>query len=238
MRVALKVIGGKHDGKEIVISVPRFIVGRGETAHLRPASDLVSREHSAIEIKDGKVLLSDLNSRNGTFLNGEKLPQPTVLKPGDLVRIGKLQFQMVIDVVQPAAKKPKVANVAEAASRTAAKPKSSSLEDSISDWLMEEGDDDPPGTQERQIIGSAETVQFKVEDTTAFNQGEIDPESEEEAEQSSGEGDSSESKTLFGFKSKSNPKPKPGKLPPIEKQKHDSSTSAADDVLRKFFNRR
>ncbi len=42
MQVTLKDVGGKNNGREINIAVPRFIVGRGETAHLRPASDLVS----------------------------------------------------------------------------------------------------------------------------------------------------------------------------------------------------
>ena len=237
MKVALKVIGGKYDGKEISISIPRFIVGRGDTAHLKPASDLVSREHAAIEVQQGKVVLVDLSSRNGTFLNGEKITQSVQLKPGDLVRIGKLQFQMVIDLGQASAKRPKVNNIAEAASRTAAVPKKESLEDSITDWLMEGDDDDAPATEERKLISTAETVQFKIEDTTTLKEEEVEPSSTEN-EPLSDEEDLSESKTMFGFKGKSKGKPKPGKLPPIEKQKHDSSTSAADDVLRKFFNRR
>lgn len=237
MKVALKVIGGKYDGKEISISIPRFIVGRGDTAHLKPASDLVSREHAAIEIHQGKVVLVDLNSRNGTFLNGEKISQSVQLKPGDLVRIGKLQFQMVIDLGQASAKRPKVNNIAEAASRTAAAPRNESLEDSISDWLMEGDDDDAPLHEERKLISTAETVQFKIEDTTTLQGEEVEPSSTEK-EQDSVEEESGESKTMFGFKAKSKGKPKPGKLPPIEQARHDSSTSAADDVLRKFFNRR
>ena len=43
MQVFLKIIGGKNDGREIKISVPEFVIGRGDTAHLKPSSDLVSR---------------------------------------------------------------------------------------------------------------------------------------------------------------------------------------------------
>ena len=58
MQVVLRVVGGKNDGREITIAVPRFIIGRGDTAHLRPASDLVSREHCEILFGDGKVTVS------------------------------------------------------------------------------------------------------------------------------------------------------------------------------------
>lgn len=234
MRVLLKVIGGKNDGREIAIAVPRFIIGRGESAHLRPASDLVSREHSAIEIKDGTVTITDLKSRNGTFVNGEKIADSLVLNSGDSVRIGRLQFEMIIDHVQAGAKKPKVTNVIEAASRTASSTKKASLEDSITDWLLEgEDDDEEVGTEERIALGNADTVQFNLEDTTTIKK-EIEVEKigddEEDAETEKKE----ESKSFFSRKGK----PQPKKLPPIEAPKHDSSTSAADDVLKKFFNRR
>ena len=73
MQVVLKVVGGKNDGREITIAVPRFIIGRGDTAHLRPASDLVSREHCEILVSDGSVIINDLKSRNGTFVNGKRI---------------------------------------------------------------------------------------------------------------------------------------------------------------------
>jgi len=232
MRVLLKVIGGKNDGREIGITVPRFIIGRGETAHLRPASDLVSREHAVIEVKEGGVRLTDLNSRNGTFVNGEKITGMIPLKGGDAVRIGRLQFEMVIDHVQAGAKNPKVANVVDAAARTASTTnKKGSLEDSITDWLLEGEDEEAPGTVERIAIGAADTVQFNLEDTTPIKK-ELEVEDVDQVEDDSVEAE--EVKTFFGKKTK----PKPKKLPPIEQPKHDSSTSAADDVLRKFFNRR
>ena len=73
MQVFLKIIGGKNDGREIKISVPEFVIGRGDTAHLKPSSDLVSRRHCSIKVVDGKVIVSDMGSRNGTFVNGEQL---------------------------------------------------------------------------------------------------------------------------------------------------------------------
>lgn len=230
MRVLLKVIGGKNDGREIGIAVPRFIIGRGETAHLRPASDLVSREHAVIEVIDGSVRLTDLQSRNGTFVNGEKINGSVVLKGGDAVRIGRLQFEMIIDPVQAGTKNPKVSSVVDAASRTASSGKKGSLDDDITDWLMESGDEEDPATSPRLGLSGSETVQFKLEDTTPIKK-ELEIESLPGEEP---ESDVEQSKSFFGKKKKT----EKGKLPPIEQPKHDSSTSAADDVLRRLFNRR
>ena len=223
MQVVLKVVGGKNDGREIKIAVPRFIIGRGETAHLRPSSDLVSREHSSLEVReDGTVLVSDLESRNGTFVNGEQLEAPHVANSGDTLRVGKLQFEIIIDPVKAGTKKPKVNDVIEAATRTAdAGKKKMSLEDSITDWLMD--DEEDPSTSERKIIAAAETIQLNLEETSVFggNREREKKPQEEESEAESKKG-----------------KKKPGKLPARPRHTHDSSTSAADDVLRKFFNRR
>ena len=216
MQVVLKVVGGKSDGREIKISVPRFIIGRGETAHLRPSSDLVSREHCEILVGNGKVIINDLKSRNGTFVNGKQLEKRHKAKSGDSLRVGRLQFEVVIDPVKASTKKPRVAGVVEAASRTASKKKKMSLEDSITDWLTDEDDDDSSS------FNSAETVQLNIEETTVFGK-KIKKENEGEEEQEEQEEPKADGKGKF-------------KLPP--KAKHESSTSAADDVLKKFFNRR
>jgi predicted component of type VI protein secretion system len=221
MQVVLKVVGGKNDGREIKIAVPRFIIGRGDTAHLRPSSDLVSREHCEIKVEDGQVIVNDLKSRNGTFVNGKPLKETHKAKSGDSLRVGRLQFEIVIDPAKAGTKKPKVQGVVEAASRTATKKKAS-LEDSITDWLMDE--DAEPSSGERQQIASAETIQLNLEETSGvFGGARKNKKSEEE--------DSVD-------ESADGKKKGPKKLPKIPKSTHESSTTAADDVLRKFFNRR
>ena len=217
MQVVLRVVGGKNDGREITIAVPRFIIGRGDTAHLRPASDLVSREHCEILFGDGKVIINDLASRNGSFVNGKQLTETHVAKSGDSLRIGRLQFEVVIDPVKASAKKPRVGDVVEAAARTA-QNKKTSLEDSITDWLTDE--EDNPNTAERDAIASSETIQLNLEETSVFGTAKR----ESKADEPTGE----ESPSEDG----------PKKLPPMPKRQHDSSTTAADDVLKKFFNRR
>lgn len=227
MQVILKVIGGKNDGRQIKIAVPRFIIGRGETAHLRPSSDLVSREHCEIVIGDGVVHISDLKSRNGTYVNGLKLDGRHKVNSGDSLRVGRMQFEVIVDHALAGAKKPKVKGVVEAATRTAKTKKKMSLEESISDWLMD--DDYDPDTGERDQIASAETLQLDIGDTSVFGKDKAwrDEQRRKESEENEAkESDSSKGKSKFK------------KLPKVEDAVHDSSTSAADEVLKRFFKRR
>lgn len=233
MKASLKVVGGKNDGREIGIKVPKFIIGRGEKAHLRPSSDLVSRHHCAIRVRDGKVTIEDLKSRNGTYVNGEKIKSVHVAKSGDKLRIGRLQLEMVIDMAAAGAKRPVAKDVAEVAARTASKTKTSdkTLEDSITDWLSD--DDDSPSISNQRPPRASETVQLSLDDTTQIKRPVIANEDKSDQtvtmnteESDSTESDESPSKSRFG------------KLPSRESEKHESSTHAADDVLKKFFNRR
>jgi pSer/pThr/pTyr-binding forkhead associated (FHA) protein len=96
MRVKLKVLVGSGAGKEIPVPVSRFLIGRADDCHMRPKSDAISRNHCAILVKEDGVVIRDLNSRNGTFVNGERIQGDCELKAGDKIGIGKLEFEAVI----------------------------------------------------------------------------------------------------------------------------------------------
>ena len=237
MQVVLKVVGGKNDGRQIKIAVPRFIIGRGETAHLRPASDLISREHCEIVVGDGVVRVNDLKSRNGSYINGVKLDGPHNVSSGDKLRVGRLQFEIVVDMAIAGAKKPKVKGVVEAASRAATSKKKPSLEDSISDWLM---DDDEPSTTEREQLASTETLQLNLEDTSVFGKGKAvrdEMRRREKEEQAAKDAEDASGSSKSKGKGKAKPKKLP-KLPQKDGDEHGNSTSAADDALKRFFKRR
>jgi predicted component of type VI protein secretion system len=227
MQVKLKVIGGKNDGKEIKITVPEFVIGRGDDAHLKPVSDLISRRHCSIKIEGGKVIVADLGSRNGSFVNGQQLAEQHIAKAGDILRVGRLQFEIMIDVAQPSQKRPKIEGVAEAVARTAETTNKNldKFEDSISGWLEDDQDN---------ASMSDTTTQLSLEDTKAILA---------EAERKAREKEILKKNPDSGiFKKDETPssekKSGTGKLPPLPKHSHDSSKVAADDVLRKFFNRR
>jgi pSer/pThr/pTyr-binding forkhead associated (FHA) protein len=82
MQVRLKILRGSNAGKEIKIPVPKCLIGRGDNCHLKPQSDAISRNHCEIVTSDTEVVVRDLNSRNGTHVNGQKIVEETVLLPG------------------------------------------------------------------------------------------------------------------------------------------------------------
>ena len=70
---------------------PLLIVGRGEQAQARTNDPEMSRQHFKITSAKDKYALQDLQSRNGTFVNGAKVTE-TDLKPGDEIRAGESIF--------------------------------------------------------------------------------------------------------------------------------------------------
>lgn len=53
-----------------------------------------SKLHCAIISRDGKLYLKDMGSRNGTYLNGEKLERPTILQKEDIIGVGETQIEI------------------------------------------------------------------------------------------------------------------------------------------------
>ena len=122
MQMQLKVVTGGQAGKLIAVKHDKFLIGRSDECHLRPKSESISRRHCAIIHKDGRVLLIDLKSRNGTHVNDKKLDpaKAKILKDGDQIRVGKLEFIAVIEAGVGNVKKSEVKDVKEAAARVAA----------------------------------------------------------------------------------------------------------------------
>src|SRR4051812_12031326 len=106
MKVQLIVVQGKPEGKVIPLAGPIFKIGRGETCHLRPNSEQVSREHAEFAITGDNVSVRDLGSRNGTLVNGKALTEACSLKDRDLVQVGPLTFAVSIQGAPAAAVKP------------------------------------------------------------------------------------------------------------------------------------
>jgi pSer/pThr/pTyr-binding forkhead associated (FHA) protein len=94
MDLALLVLGGRNAGQEIAVRRAPFVIGRDKQCHLRLRCTLVSRRHCAIAIQDGRILIDDLRSTNGTFLNGEEVGVPQELHHGDRLNIGTFEFQV------------------------------------------------------------------------------------------------------------------------------------------------
>jgi hypothetical protein len=95
LHAVLKVVGGKQDGKLIPLNTKKFLIGREQDCHLRPASESVSRHHCAITIDDFTVRVRDLGSSNGTSVNGKRILGVHEANPGDALQVGNLDFEIV-----------------------------------------------------------------------------------------------------------------------------------------------
>jgi hypothetical protein len=68
------------------------VLGRGDVAEIRLEDPFASSRHAQLILQAGVVVLEDLGSTNGTYLNEELLRGPAPLHSGDRVRIGDSEF--------------------------------------------------------------------------------------------------------------------------------------------------
>jgi serine phosphatase RsbU (regulator of sigma subunit) len=73
---------------ERVFETDALVIGRSSSADLALPDPLLSRHHARLRREGGAVLVEDLGSRNGTFLNGRPLGAPAPLSPGDRISFG------------------------------------------------------------------------------------------------------------------------------------------------------
>ena len=76
----------------VPIATTPFLVGRSDATNLRLNHPTVSSRHSELFQVRGTLMLRDLESRNGTFLNGHPVQTPQPLRPGDIVQFAELAF--------------------------------------------------------------------------------------------------------------------------------------------------
>ena len=235
MKVKLKVLKGSSAGKEIKIPTPKCVVGRGDNCHLRPKSDAISRNHCVLYVKDGQLLLRDLKSKNGTFVNGDRITEDRVLKVGDNVNFGPLAFEVLIDHTLGGEKKPKVKSIKEAAVRTSAGGSETvQLDDvDVSSWL-----DEADEVARERRLSDPDTRQLTMDETD--HQVTLQKTLEERAKQRAleqqrlQEEEETQEITSPGGKRKKGP----GKLPQRPNAAPQNSRDAAADMLKKFFNKR
>jgi len=97
MQLRLKVVRGKPRGHCLSFPNGEYMFGRGPECDVRPNSDLVSRQHCLLHIKEDNVTIRDLGSVNGTLVNGQLVTAARPLANGDTLQIGPLVLEVVLD---------------------------------------------------------------------------------------------------------------------------------------------
>ena len=88
-------------GRTYELKVDKTTIGRLDDNTFQIAEPSVSSHHCEVLLKGSDVVIKDLNSTNGTFINGEKISEAP-LKPGQLLRLGNVELRLELDSAAPA----------------------------------------------------------------------------------------------------------------------------------------
>ena len=92
--------GRTHD-----LKTDKTTIGRVEDNTFQIAEPSVSSHHCEVLVRGNDVIVKDLNSTNGTYINGEKITEGP-LKPGQILRLGQIEMRLETDATPaPAASK-------------------------------------------------------------------------------------------------------------------------------------
>lgn len=98
MNVTLVLVSEEGKSQEVALKRPLNVIGRQTDVAIRIPSQNVSRHHCEVSIADHKVVIKDLGSSNGTFVNKKRVTQ-TDLKPGDKISVGGKVFVVRINSI-------------------------------------------------------------------------------------------------------------------------------------------
>lgn len=135
----LIIFSGKLKGRRLILPDQReIIVGRDEDCHMRIASSLVSRKHCVLKSTPEGVVVRDLHSQNGTYVNDVAITEPFVMKSGDVLRVGAALFQLPKVRVVPA--------------RPSNEVKEQLSDDEITSWLADQEQTISPSDPDTTVI--------------------------------------------------------------------------------------
>ena len=91
---ALMILTGNYRGKTITLPERDVLIGREKDCFIRLFSSEISRRHCMIRLRNQELSIEDLNSSNGTLVNGMVIEEETTLRSGDRIKVGPAEFQV------------------------------------------------------------------------------------------------------------------------------------------------
>lgn len=97
MAIKLRMVNSKQAGAMLPVLKTPYVIGRHKDCDLKVGSPQVSVHHCAILLRDGRAWIRDLDSTNGTRVNGEPIHQDRELKTKDVLWVGPALIEVVFD---------------------------------------------------------------------------------------------------------------------------------------------
>src|ERR1051325_10669632 len=102
----LVVLSAGLSGRTHELNVDKTTIGRVEDNTFQIAEPSVSSHHCEILLRGNDVVVKDLNSTNGTFINNQQVSGEAVLKPGQILRLGQVEVRLEAPGASATAKRP------------------------------------------------------------------------------------------------------------------------------------
>lgn len=105
----LVVLSEGMNGRSYELTTVLTTIGRLEDNSFQIPEPSVSSHHCEVMLRGTEILIKDLNSTNGTFVNGQRIVDEAIVHPGQIIRLGQIEFRMEGDpgsAPPPQAKKP------------------------------------------------------------------------------------------------------------------------------------
>jgi pSer/pThr/pTyr-binding forkhead associated (FHA) protein len=83
-------------GRACELHTDRTTIGRVEDNTFQIADPSVSSHHCEVHLRGSDIFIRDLNSTNGSFINGNKIEE-SVLKPGEVLRLGQVELKLEVE---------------------------------------------------------------------------------------------------------------------------------------------
>lgn len=96
MEVTLVVVQPDGKTRPVTMKRARLVIGRKKESDIRIPVSSVSREHCEVRVEGGKVLVRDMGSSNGTYINRERIQEAEV-QAGQILAVGPAVFVVQVD---------------------------------------------------------------------------------------------------------------------------------------------
>ena len=96
-----RVLAVVYEGRRIPLTHGDVLLGRAATCHVAIDEMMVSRVHAKIVVTEDAVIVRDMGSTNGVFVNGARIERPTPLREGDILSLGAVDLSIEAWVAPP-----------------------------------------------------------------------------------------------------------------------------------------
>jgi pSer/pThr/pTyr-binding forkhead associated (FHA) protein len=96
MKLHLIQIGPSPFSDHVVVEHFPFVLGRSSSCDHQVFHPMVSRRHAELKAGEDAIVVHDLHSSNGTYINGLRVKEEAVLRDGDEINLGCVSYRVAM----------------------------------------------------------------------------------------------------------------------------------------------